>query len=626
MRKNLLLIAFAMLSAVSANADVTCDVANNKVTTTTINEITATNVTSLKELTSLIVVGPLTETDLYNLGKVCTKVTSLDLTDATFPNGDIRFTKNDDNSFVKNVTKLKLPTASTMTSIPENAFQYSSIANLVIPGNFTTIGKQAFFGCTKLATIVLNEGVKEIGEQAFEQASMSSIRLPNTLTTIGMGAFRDCKELTSITIPESVTTIASQAFNNTKCLRDIYVLGLSTSISSDSFDDITSGFNATMPQASKETATREDYWDKTENKGVALLHYPIGKTDKEKTDNAAEFTNVVRNGEYSLIGTDSIMSKYPTIQENCQNLKNLEGWNNEGWRRFILSSPFTPEQVIIVPTITDDKWYTMCFDFPMTKGQIESAFGGGTVVCDFRGVRKSVDGNNTTMTLDFSKPMFSTSTSADSIITVAGNPYMIHPATAPATGENNSLIFRVSGVEKDPDVLVASSVMGIDAITDTKNEFYPKDAYYFVGNLGEQKTVSYGEYYLGQYKTSPNAGKRAFFYNSRTDNSLIFKANSAIIRENTVNGQKQGYMKDHNMNSQAKTANLFSDETVEFTSSSTTSIENTETENNNTSTISAKFADKVFNINGQLVRTDSNSLDNLAKGMYIVNGKKYIVR
>jgi hypothetical protein len=42
--------------------------------------------------------------------------------------------------------------------------------------------------------------------------------------------------------------------------------------------------------------------------------------------------------------------------------------------------------------------------------------------------------------------------------------------------------------------------------------------------------------------------------------------------------------------------------------------------------LSAKVSDKVFNIQGQLVRTGSTSLEGLDKGIYIVNGKKYVVR
>lgn len=39
-----------------------------------------------------------------------------------------------------------------------------------------------------------------------------------------------------------------------------------------------------------------------------------------------------------------------------------------------------------------------------------------------------------------------------------------------------------------------------------------------------------------------------------------------------------------------------------------------------------KKDDTVYNMNGQVVRRNAQSLDGLPKGMYIMNGKKYIVK
>lgn len=42
--------------------------------------------------------------------------------------------------------------------------------------------------------------------------------------------------------------------------------------------------------------------------------------------------------------------------------------------------------------------------------------------------------------------------------------------------------------------------------------------------------------------------------------------------------------------------------------------------------INSKANNKVYNMNGQLVRNGSTSLEGLPKGVYIVNNKKYIVK
>jgi hypothetical protein len=43
-------------------------------------------------------------------------------------------------------------------------------------------------------------------------------------------------------------------------------------------------------------------------------------------------------------------------------------------------------------------------------------------------------------------------------------------------------------------------------------------------------------------------------------------------------------------------------------------------------TDSKTSADNVFNLNGQIVKSNSTSLENLPKGIYIIDGKKYMVR
>ena len=115
-------------------------------------------------------------------------------------------------------------TSTTITvypanTLPEYAFcsHYpivkTSLTSITLPNSVTSIGSNAFEGCSGLTTITLSNSITSIGSNAFGGCSgLTTITLPNSLTSIGEAAFEGCSGLTMLTLPNSITSIGKAAF------------------------------------------------------------------------------------------------------------------------------------------------------------------------------------------------------------------------------------------------------------------------------------------------------------------------------------------------------------------------------------------------------------------------------
>lgn len=119
------------------------------------------------------------------------------------------------------------------------------LKNIVIPGNYNSIGEYAFSGCSSLTGFEYKKSSydfanQNIGSHAFYQCiKLNDVKLPTTLGTIGSYAFYGCSVLQKAVIPDGVKTIGNNSFEGCKALETVTVPSTVESISRACFEGCT---------------------------------------------------------------------------------------------------------------------------------------------------------------------------------------------------------------------------------------------------------------------------------------------------------------------------------------------------------------------------------------------------
>ena len=91
-----------------------------------------------------------------------------------------------------------------------------------IPDNTSFVPDFMFNDCMSLSEVNIPSRAESIGDNAFHYTSISQLELPGSLKTIGHDAFGSCRKLSAITLPASLTNIGDGAFENCSAVGAIY--------------------------------------------------------------------------------------------------------------------------------------------------------------------------------------------------------------------------------------------------------------------------------------------------------------------------------------------------------------------------------------------------------------------
>ena len=240
--------------------------------------------------------------------------------------------------------------------------------------------------------------------------------------------------------------------------------------------------------------------------------------------------------------------------------------------------------VTLKRTFYKNYWNAICLPYSINRRQIEKVFGDGTMVV----LMKNIDTSN-------KKVMFIEHANQDII---AGYPYFIFPTNKTDNDKKdhsviNSITTRATFGEADSPLFS----VGTDGNTYPFTEPMQSDALVFKGTF-INTTLNEGSYVVtnkGVLSRIPKDGMKIRPYRSY----IYFNRQTA--------GAKAISLQSMNVNG------------FENDEDNTTGIENLLFE----SGILTHSAD-VYSIDGQLVRSKALNFNGLPKGVYIVNGKKYV--
>lgn len=533
--------------------------------------------------------------------------------------------------------------ASSHTFMP-NGNTRISCKKFVFPHTNDGIVPDYFSACfqrtnSQLETVIIPNGYKSIGKKAFNNTTIKHITLPNSLESIGEEAFLICPNLKTIAFPAHMKTIGDKAFNGTK-LMDVYFLGKEAPIvGNDAFDTGTyKGYGGFAPTNYSDEhpigdvkngyAERRNYINGANTFG--LLHLRADLTNEQR----AKYTDITRDYKVEKDETNFYKAFYDlyygemkiwpgrvSYEKTFNDAVAGKLWNGTDTydaTKYMGLHKFT---ITVSNVYNDDtekwkfgkkgqQWWTICVPFNMTKAQVTAVFGANTEVCKMNEVVRNKEKRR--ITLKFKDDQYKNAASDDAIVIKAHEAYMIFPTASP------TLDLTFEGYQLEEGSPIPTIISATEEGSVTENGGY---TYRFIGNYlstwnanennGVGKPIYMPQY---TYFLGAKGGKHVFFYQTGiTGKWNPFSATVQVFKGQTNFGIDDSFVAE----SGAKTSSLFG--TTEDITPTGISDVVIEAGNNPATSV-------VYTLDGRIAGRGQQALNGLKSGIYIVNGKKIVVR
>lgn len=363
--------------------------------------------------------------------------------------------------------------------------------------------------------------------------------------------------------------------------------------------------NATAEEAKEYNRTLPDAWTTLTIKTPAVFY-----TEQEADEHNATLTGAVKAGD-----TTSSAKAYAD---------ELSMTAYMGTRQCVFADGNIKASNEYPIDVKGGQWWTLCVPFNMTKKQIDDVFGSGTHVCLFSDVERDADGLQKKITLKFVHDVYAHKTVKDDNGKYAAN----FKDDAPACGDDDFVIYAhesymIHPTKTDDDAVFVvknyEPIAGSPLPTIVKAN--DNTEYRFIGNYttkmgGDEtvqmqriRTVTIPQYSYMYAKKKGDEFAKFWFYSGTT---MAWKANKSVVQATAKDGGTTDFH------------NFFGDPTIQakqFSVFGSDDLDDKPTEIEHVEIIAGEQPQ-----NGIKYDLYGRRVSDNYKGIYIMNGKKYINR